>query len=269
VPVQSVGRVRAVKDAVQVLFWTLTVVGVAHWVAAGWQRRITIWPIAEYLAMLTLPLLWLWWSDADLADYGLRRTGIRQQLEATVSCGIPFSAFAFLSFINWGGFTVPASMAAGIAALFLFGYVMRSRPPFSPIMVPCMLLAFGIRHISSAASGAAFYLLLLGPAEELLFRGVIQSRLNLAFGRPFEFFGAQWGWGAMITGLLFGLMHVLNVPALFEGRWNPDWWAGPVMFCLALPFAYLRERTGAVLPPAVLHAFPQAITFVIRSIARP
>jgi membrane protease YdiL (CAAX protease family) len=267
--VQNVGRIRAVVDAVLVVSLTLTMVGAVHWVAAGWQRRITAWPIAEYLTLLAFPLLWLWWTEADLADYGLRWTGIRQQLEATVSCGLPFSAFALLSFTNWGGFGGVVSMAAGIAALFLFGYVMRSRPSSSAVMAPCLLLAFGIHHFSSAAGGVAFYMLLLGPAEELLFRGVVQSRLNLGFGRPFEFFGAQWGWGAMITGLLFALMHVLNLSALLDGRWSPNWWAGPVMFCLALPFAYLRERTGGVLAPAMLHAFPQAIAFAVRSMARP
>jgi membrane protease YdiL (CAAX protease family) len=63
-------------------------------------------------------------------------------------------------------------------------------------------------------------------------------------------------------------MHSLNLPALLEGHWYPKWWAGPVMFCLALPFAYLRERTGAVVVPALLHAFPQAITFAVRSMVR-
>ncbi len=38
------------------------------------------------------------------------------------------------------------------------------------------------------------------------------------------------------------------------------------MFCSALPFAYLRERTGGVIAPALLHAYPQAIVFVIRGL---
>ncbi len=72
------------------------------------------------------------------------------------------------------------------------------------------------------ASGVIFYLLLLGPGEEILFRGVVRSRLNLAFGRPFEFLDARWGWGAVITGFLFALMHPLNLPALYERQCIPS-----------------------------------------------
>lgn len=265
---ESVGRIRAAADAVLVFCCTLGLSGLVHWMLAAWQRRITVWPDAEYLAVLAVPLFWLYATDADLADYGLGRNGIRRQMEAAVRCGIPFSAFALLSFANWGRFSALVSMAAAIAALFLFGYVLRERPAASAAMAPCLLLAFGIHAIPSAAAGVIFYLLLLGPAEEVLFRGAIQSRLNLAFGRPFEFLDARWGWGAVITGLLFGLMHVVNLPALFEGQWHPMWWAGPVTFCLSLPFAYLRERTGGVLAPALLHSLPQAITFAIRSMVR-
>jgi membrane protease YdiL (CAAX protease family) len=267
VPEKSIGRLRAVIDAVQVFIWTLAVLAAVHWLFGSWQR-ITGWPVAEYSAMLTFPFLWIYWSGADVADYGLQCAGIRQQLEAAVRCAVPFTAFAGTSFINWGGFAVFVTPAVGIAALFLFGYVLRNRSTSKVAMAPCLLLAFSLHGMSSAAVGVAFYLLLLGPAEEVLFRGIIQSRLNLGFGRPFVFLGARWGWGAIIAGSLFGVMHVLNLPALFEGHWHPNWWAGPVMFCFALPFAYLRERTGGVIAPALLHAYPQAIVFAIRSMTR-
>lgn len=106
------------------------------------------------------------------------------------------------------------------------------------------------------ASGVIFYLLLFGPGEEILFRGVVRSRLNLAFGRPFEFLDARCGWGAVITGFLFALMHPLNLPALYEGQRHPS------------GASVLRERTGGVLAPAMLHALPQAIAFAIRAVAQ-
>jgi len=67
---------------------------------------------------------------------------------------------------------------------------------------------------------------------------------------------------AIVTCLLFGLAHVVNPYALLAGQWHPVWFAGPPMFCLALPFAFLRERTGGVLASALLHAWPQAIVSV-------
>lgn len=190
-------------DALLVFCWTVSTVAMVQWLLAAWQRHFTVWPVAEYAALLTVPLLWLYWTGADPADYGLRRTCISRHLGDAVRCGIPFSAFALLSFVNWGGFSIRVSMAAGIAALFLFGYVLRDRPRSSGVIAPCLLLPLAMGHIPPAASGLAFYLLLLGPGEEVLFRGVIQSRLNLGFGRPFNFRGARWGWGAVLASLLF------------------------------------------------------------------
>ena len=76
---ESVRRIRAVADAVLLLCCTLGAVVLIHWMFAAWQRRITLWPVAEYMAMLAVPLFWLYATDADLADYGLGRAGIRGQ----------------------------------------------------------------------------------------------------------------------------------------------------------------------------------------------
>jgi len=265
---KTAGKARAVADAVQVFAWTLVLVGIVHWLLGPLERWITRWPVVEYIAMLAVPLLWLYWTSADPADYGLGLGGLREQLRTTLRCGIPFSAFALLSFVDWGRYALLASMGAGLGALLLFGCVLRKRPAAggaAAAAAPCLMAALLPHGLSAAAGGVIFYLLLLGPGEEVLFRGAIQSRLNAAFGRPFELFGARWGWGAVLASVLFSLMHVLNLPALYEGHWAPLWWAGPVTFCLALPFAYLRERTGSVVAPALLHAFPQAIVFAIRT----
>jgi membrane protease YdiL (CAAX protease family) len=83
--------------------------------------------------------------------------------------------------------------AAPIAALYLSASRLRKKAPPAMVLAPCLLLAFAPHGISRAAAGLAFYVFLLGPSEEVRFRGVIQSRLNLAFGRPFRFQGANWG----------------------------------------------------------------------------
>ena len=58
------------KDALLILCGTLALVALVHWVFAAWQRRITVWPIAEDLTLLGGPLLWIWATGGDLADYG-------------------------------------------------------------------------------------------------------------------------------------------------------------------------------------------------------
>jgi len=110
-------------------------------------------------------------------------------------------------------------------------------------------------------SAFVFFLFFVGPAEEILFRGYIQSRLNQAFGKPFRFFGVNWGWGVIGTSVLFGLMHVLNLTSLYRGQWDPQFAWGLWTFFGGLMFGFLRERTGSVLAPAILHGFPQAVAY--------
>lgn len=233
---------------------------------AQWERG-AVWTVAENLTMLAVPLLWLLLTGRSFADYGLSTANLKEQWDATVRCGVPFAAFAVLFFVGWGRYLVVMQFAIGFAALFLFGFLLRNPRAPSAVVFPCVLLAIGHHASKTAAAGFLFYVFLLGPSEEILFRGVIQSRLNLAFGRRFTFFGARWGWGAMIACAIFALVHVVNVYALYSGQWQPVWMAGPVIFCLALPLAFLRERTGGVLAPALLHALPQAIAFAVRTMA--
>ncbi|MCC6191923.1 MAG: CPBP family intramembrane metalloprotease [Anaerolineales bacterium] len=90
----------------------------------------------------------------------------------------------------------------------------------------------------------------------------MQSRLNEAFGRPYQFFGVPFGWGAIITALLFGFAHVgilrwilglTTEVALPWGVWT--------VFS-GLVFGFVREKSGGILAPALLHGLPQAIATV-------
>jgi membrane protease YdiL (CAAX protease family) len=105
----------------------------------------------------------------------------------------------------------------------------------------------------SVFSGLLFYFVFVGPAEEMLFRGYFQSRLNEAFGRPYRFFGIQWGWGLVITSFLFGFIHVLNSFNPFLSKYGLLWAWGAWTFLLGLILGIVREKTGSVLAPALLH----------------
>ena len=107
-----------------------------------------------------------------------------------------------------------------------------------------------------------FYLLFLGPGEEFLFRGYIQSRLNTAFGRTSSFWGVSFGWGLIITSLIFGFMHVLNpFNPFLSGFGLYPWWGVWTIFG-GLTAGFIREKTGSVLPTAILHGLPQAIASI-------
>ncbi len=91
-----------------------------------------------------------------------------------------------------------------------------------------------------------------GIGEELFFRGYIQSRLNSAYGRPWQLLGVQFGWGLVISTLLFAFIHGLNTVNYFSGSYDFAW--GHALATLAIHYGFLREMTGSVLPGIVFHA---------------
>jgi membrane protease YdiL (CAAX protease family) len=99
-----------------------------------------------------------------------------------------------------------------------------------------------------------YMLFAVGFGEEIFFRGYIQSRLNEGFGRPFCTWNTQWGWGLIITALLFGIIHAFN-PI------GTPWWSVWTFFA-GLLFGFLREKTGSILAPATVHGLPLAIGFL-------
>ncbi len=94
------------------------------------------------------------------------------------------------------GFTKPRSWPVMVFALLLFGYVgiqsLFSDPSRAPLGAPFILIA------------------LFQPAltEELLFRGIIQGKLERALGQ-----NRAW----IYSGILFGLVHI--APDLMGSQW--------------------------------------------------
>ncbi len=92
-----------------------------------------------------------------------------------------------------------------------------------------------------------------GFGEEIFFRGYVQSRLNQAFGRPWSLLGVPFGAGLLLTSALFGLVHLLN-PYDYFGLTGGLSWRHALMTLCTLYFGFLRERTGSILAPALVHA---------------
>lgn len=96
----------------------------------------------------------------------------------------------------------------------------------------------------------AFQLTMPGLEEELFYRGVLLFALNEAFRRRWSFLGVEWGWGALLSSVLFGLAHALS----FE---NGSLAFEPIVFGLtAVPSllgVWLRERSGSLVLPVIVH----------------
>jgi membrane protease YdiL (CAAX protease family) len=113
----------------------------------------------------------------------------------------------------------------------------------------------GTNTAVTAGAGDPGYLLamvvvslcVVGPVEELLFRGVVQGRLR-----------ESWGvWPAILAAtVLFGLSHV----SVSGGA------AGIAAYILTATvlgvlLGYLYERTGTIVVPAVIHGVNNAVIF--------
>jgi len=90
----------------------------------------------------------------------------------------------------------------------------------------------------------------VGPAEEYLFRGLIQGYLD----RSFSTAGAI-GWAAA----LFTLVHVPNLLAAPAAA--PV--SLPVWLTLGLVLGWLYERSGTLTVPALVHGLYDVVVFVL------
>jgi len=130
------------------------------------------------------------------------------------------------------GFGVVVHVGGVLAIGFVFGALLTLGVlPESPSLA-------GLTDIVAGLSGWALWAMVLvigiapGIAEELLFRGYIQTR-----------FSQRWGvyWGVLWTAVLFGGMHLDFIHGLFA-------------FALGVYLGYLTEWTGSIVPAMVCHA---------------
>lgn len=92
--------------------------------------------------------------------------------------------------------------------------------------------------------------LVTGPAEELLFRGVIQTRLREVLGTAAA---------VLVASLVFSLIHV---PAYFGTGFGVDLATTlGVLFLLAVTLGTIYELSGNLLVPIVAHGLYNAVVF--------
>lgn len=106
----------------------------------------------------------------------------------------------------------------------------------------------------------AFQLTMPGVEEELFYRGLLLLALDRAFTARARFLGVDWGWGALLTSLMFGLAHAFG--------FGPDGFSfDPLTMALtALPSiiaVWVRLRTGSLLLPVLMHNFGNTIFLLI------
>ena len=91
-----------------------------------------------------------------------------------------------------------------------------------------------------------YFFFIVGVGEEILFRGYLQSSFNLYFGKKFKFGDVTFGWGLILSAILFGLIHSIAP--------DPPVWPWMLFtFAIGLILGYVREKSGSLLAPIMLH----------------
>ena len=239
-----------------------------------WQTETLGFPFPVFVdvIMMALPLLLIALRRKKVADYGLNFTPLKDPLDIAGTCFIPV-ALANLPFglgvdhTTWGGALILA--AVQISLLFFLARLLQKQPNLSGLGL--MGLSFGLLPGLNPAGGSIIgetltifltYALFVGFGEEIIYRGYMQSRLNEAFGKPYQFFGVAFGWGAILTALFFGLTHVGLLRWMLGMSGAATWAWGFWTIFSGLVFGFVREKSGSILTPALLHGLPQAIAMV-------
>ena len=168
---------------------------------------------------------------------------------AFIGCGV---ALAYWLLLLWILRTPRAALvavppAAGVVALVVF------------CSLPVLVAFHFHRPVPHMVGIVGWMFLGAGFGEEIFFRGYIQTRLDLAFGRPIVFAGLRFGAGLIVSSMLFGLVHALNPVDYFHGRFAFNWPLGLVESFEGVLFATIRQKTGSIFPGAIAHGLADVL----------
>lgn len=174
---------------------------------------------------------------------------------------------------NWQGKLLALAATLAIAALPAFGWrrvglTLEQGPGSLRAAVPVvalycaffLALALAFPNDRPTVEDVAFQLTMPGLEEETFYRGLLLFALYCAFPGRVRLLGVNWGWGAVLSCVLFGLTHAFGFA---DGQFSFD---PLVMTLTALPSfiaVWVALRTGSVLLPVVMHNFGNLVMMAI------
>lgn len=174
---------------------------------------------------------------------------------------------------NWQGKILALAVTLIVASLPTFGWrasgltLIQRTDSLRPVLIVSGLyvaffVAIALVFPSEPGTGEdiAFQLTMPGLEEEPFYRGILLLALGNAFRGRFHWLGIDWGWGALISCALFGLAHGFGYS---DGAFSFDAITMALTAIPALLAVWLRERTGSLLLPILLHNFGNAVSFIV------
>jgi membrane protease YdiL (CAAX protease family) len=224
---------------------------------ALWHSRTHLWRLVLFVALLVI---------LQNALTEIPRVGGFQHLHWAWQASLLITALTVI--VAW--LAPEVSFASiGVTSSLRPGWF---KPGIVALLIAAALPAVAFIHgsrVQLTGEGWAYLLVMPGLAEELLFRGLYQSLLNRALGRGWRFGGAEFGWGLLITSVLFaGSNGLIAIDDQLHARLVLP--AAIAPFIASLVSGWVRERTNSVWPSVVGHNLSNIVipvaTFVSRSI---
>jgi membrane protease YdiL (CAAX protease family) len=241
-----------------------------------WENDTLGWSYTAEALFIAVPALVIWLARRRWADYGVTLADWPTNLDIGIKAYL-------VRFISVGALGVVLSLGIGytslkggaiiafaeLAAIVLMIWVLQRQKTVvsgkTNLIVTGLILLFPIlfglamNRLTVIVVSTVIWQFFSGFGEEFVWRGYVQSRLNQAFGRPFRWFGIQFGAGLIITSILFGFFHAFNTYDSAIGLASLSWgWALFTTFS-GLLFGILREKTGSLLAPGIAHGLPDAV----------
>ncbi len=164
---------------------------------------------------------------------------------------------------NWTGKLLAVAGTLAIASLPFFGWkrvglTLKQRAGSLRSALPVALLYCGFFVALATVFPSdpptteeiAFQLTAPGLEEEPYYRGILLFALDQAFRGRVRFLGVEWGWGAVLSSLAFGLAHAFGYS---DGALAFDWLTMALTAVPSFIAVWVRYRTGSLLLPVVMH----------------
>jgi len=269
-------KIKAIFETVSIFLLVVLVFKTIQISSFGeWESQVLQRYFLEYAVVIAIPLVFLAVTRRNHTAYGISFRNLKYHLNVVATGFIPVLVLSvLLALLNWERWGEALFVSAiEVVLLFVVARMLRSKPTAGNpgiantlfLFMPIISMPLLMTKIGKVVLDFVYFYVFICPGEEILFRGYIQSRLNEVFGRSYHFFGVNWGWGLVITSLLFGFWHVLAPFNPILGKFDLMWSHGFWTFFLGLILGFIREKSGSVVAPAILHGVvnypPQAIVY--------
>ena len=123
-----------------------------------------------------------------------------------------------------------------------------------------LILALIFPNEGLSVEALAFQLTMPGLEEEVFYRGVLLVALGRAFAGRVRVLGVDWGLGAILSCVLFGLAHAFGFS---DGEFSFDPLTMGLTAVPSLIAVWLALKTRSLVLPVLLHNFGNAVMMMI------